>query len=125
MADTGLLERFANPHPGRDYLVEHTSNEFTSVCPKTAQPDFATVVISYLPNKWCVELKSLKLYLTDYRNQGIYYEDVTNVILNDLAKLCEPRWMQIECNWNVRGGISSRTVASVGQRPEEMQKGNR
>jgi 7-cyano-7-deazaguanine reductase len=117
MADTGLLERFANPHPGRDYLVEHTSSEFTSVCPKTGQPDFATVVISYVPNKWCVELKSLKLHLTDYRNQGIYYEDVTNVILDDLVNLCEPRWMQIECNWNVRGGISSRTVAATGKRP--------
>ena len=118
MANTGLLERFVNPHPGRDYLVEHTTGEFTSVCPKTGQPDFATVVISYVPNEWCVELKSLKLYLTDYRNQGIYYEDVTNVMLNDLAKLCEPRWMQVECNWNYRGGISSRTVATMGKRPE-------
>ena len=118
MADTGLLERFTNPHPGRDYLIEHTSVEFTSLCPKTAQPDFATVVISYVPNEWCVELKSLKLYLTDYRNQGIYYEDVTNVILDDLVKLCEPRWMQVQCNWNVRGGISSRTVATIGSRPK-------
>ena len=117
MADTGLLERFANPHLGRDYLVEHTTAEFASVCPKTGQPDFATVVISYVPNEWCVELKSLKLYLTDYRNQGIYYEDVTNVILDDLVNLCEPRWMQIECTWNVRGGISSRTVAVMGKRP--------
>ena len=118
MADAKKLERFANPHAGRDYLIEHTAEEFTSVCPKTGQPDFATVVISYVADKWCVELKSLKLYLTDYRNRGIYYEDVTNVILDDLLELCEPRWMQIECNWNVRGGISSRTMAVTSKRPE-------
>ena len=118
MADANRLERFANPHPGRDYLIEHSSTEFTSVCPKTSQPDFATVVISYVPNEWCVELKSLKLYLTDYRNQGIYYEDVTNVILDDLANMCEPRWMQVECNWSVRGGIRSRTMAAAGKRPQ-------
>ena len=117
MADTSKLERFENPHPGRDYLIEHRAGEFTSVCPNTGQPDFAQVVISYVPDKWCVELKSLKLYLTSYRNQGIYYEDVTNVLLDDLVKLCEPRWMQIECNWSVRGGISSRTVAATGPRP--------
>ena len=118
MADANKLERFANPKPSRDYLIEHSSGEFTSVCPKTSQPDFATIIISYVPDKWCVELKSLKLYLTDYRNQGIYYEDVTNVILDDLVKLCQPRWMQIQCRWNVRGGISSRTVAATGKRPE-------
>ena len=118
MADATKLERFVNPHLQRHYLIEHTTAEFTSLCPKTAQPDFATVVISYVADQWCVELKSLKLYLTDYRNQGIYYEDVTNVILNDLAKLCEPRWMHVECNWSVRGGIRSQTVASTGKRPE-------
>ena len=118
MADENKLERFANPHPARDYLIEHTSGEFTSVCPKTGQPDFATVIISYVPDKWCVELKSLKLYLTDYRHQGIYYEDVTNVILDDLLKLCQPRWMQVECHWNIRGGIRSRTLAATGPRPE-------
>ena len=118
MADAALLEKFSNPHPQRDYLIEHTCPEFTSVCPKTGQPDFATVVLSYVPDQFCVELKSLKLYLTDYRNQGIYYEDVTNVILNDLDKLCQPRWMQLQCHWNVRGGISSRTTASIGQRPQ-------
>ncbi len=118
MANAALLDKFPNPHPQRDYLIEHTCPEFTSVCPKTSQPDFATVVLSYVPDKFCVELKSLKLYLTDFRNQGIYYEDVTNVMLNDLAKLCQPRWMQIQCHWNVRGGISSRTTAAIGQRPE-------
>ena len=120
MADAGKLERFANPHPGRDYLIEHTTEEFTSVCPKTHQPDFATVIISYVADKWCVELKSLKLYLTDYRNQGIYYEDVTNVILDDLVELCRPRWMQVECQWKVRGGIRSRTVAASGTKPKEL-----
>ena len=118
MDNANKLERFSNPHPGRDYLIEHTAQEFTSVCPKTGQPDFATVVISYVADKWCVELKSLKLYLTDYRNRGIYYEDVTNVILDDLLELCEPRWMQVECNWSVRGGIRSRTVAASGPRPK-------
>ena len=118
MADTKKLERFANPHPGRDYLIEHTVEEFTSLCPKTGQPDFATVVISYVADQWCVELKSLKLYLTDYRNEGIYYEDVTNVILDDLAKLTQPRWIQVQCHWKVRGGIRSRTVAATGARPE-------
>lgn len=120
MADANKLERFANPHPEKDYLIEHTTAEFTSVCPKTGQPDFATVVISYVPDEWCVELKSLKLYLTDYRNQGIYYEDVTNILLDDLVGLCQPRWMQIECQWNVRGGIRSRTVAATGKRPQTI-----
>ncbi len=118
MADANKLERFANPQPGRDYLIEHTAEEFTSVCPKTGQPDFATVVISYVADQWCVELKSLKLYLTDYRNEGIYYEDVTNVILDDLLRLCEPRWMQVECQWKARGGIRSRTLAASGPRPK-------
>ncbi len=118
MDDANKLERFENPHPGRDYLIEHTAQEFTSVCPKTGQPDFATVLISYVADQWCVELKSLKLYLTGYRNRGIYYEDVTNVILDDLLGLCEPRWMQVECNWSVRGGIRSRTVAARGPRPK-------
>ena len=118
MADTNKLERFANPHPGRDYPIEHRTQEFTSLCPKTGPPDFATVVISYVADKWCVELKSLKLYLTDYRNEGIFYEDVTNVILDDLAGLTQPRWMQIECHWSVRGGIRSRTVAATGRRPK-------
>ena len=118
MSDRNKLERFSNPHPRRDYLIEHTAEEFTSVCPKTGQPDFATVVLSYVADKWCVELKSLKLYLTDYRNRGIYYEDVTNVILDDLVGLCEPRWMQVECHWSVRGGIRSRTVAASGARPQ-------
>ena len=117
MADVNKLERFENPHPGRDYLIEHTADEFTSVCPKTGQPDFATVLISYVADKWCVELKSLKLYLTDYRNEGIYYEDVTNVILDDLVGLTQPRWMQVECRWKVRGGIRSRTLAASGPRP--------
>jgi len=118
MADRNKLERFDNPHPGRDYLIEHTAEEFTSLCPKTGQPDFATVLISYVADKWCVELKSLKLYLRDYRNEGIYYEDVTNVILDDLVGLCDPRWMQIECRWKVRGGIRSRTLAASGPRPK-------
>ena len=104
---TKLLEVFDNAYPERDYLVIHTAPEFTSVCPKTGQPDFATMVIEYIPDKLCVELKSLKIYLNSYRNDGIYFESVTNKILDDLVSVCKPRYMQITAQFNVRGGISS------------------
>jgi 7-cyano-7-deazaguanine reductase len=112
--DTGmaLLETFTNPHPGRDYVVQHTCPEFTSVCPKTGQPDFGTVRITYVPAGLCVELKSLKLYLQDYRNKGIFYEDVINVILDDLVTAMRPRRLTVEGEFRVRGGISSVVTAS-------------
>ncbi|MCH7773348.1 MAG: NADPH-dependent 7-cyano-7-deazaguanine reductase QueF [Bacteroidetes bacterium] len=102
-----LLETFENEFPNRDYTIIHTAPEFTSLCPKTGQPDFATIDIDYIPDKLCVELKSLKLYLNSYRNDGVFFESVTNKILEDLVKVCSPRYMLVTAEFNVRGGISS------------------
>ncbi len=102
-----LLEVFVNEYPDRDYTIEHVAPEFTSVCPKTGQPDFATIVLEYIPDHYCIELKSYKIYLNSYRNDGIYYESVTNKILDDLVDVCQPRFMKITAEFNVRGGISS------------------
>lgn len=102
-----LIEVFENEHPDRDYTITHTAPEFTSVCPKTGQPDFAIITIEYVPDILCVELKSLKLYLNSYRNDGIYFESVTNKILDDLVEACHPRYMLITADFNIRGGISS------------------
>jgi len=101
-----LLETFANQFPQRDYRIEIECPEFTSVCPRTGQPDFGTLTIAYTPNEKCVELKSLKYYLQSYRNEGIFYEHVTNVILDDLVAVLAPRWMQIEAAFNARGGMT-------------------
>ena len=116
------LESFPNPHPGRDYTIEHTSSEFTSVCPKTGQPDFGTIRITYVPARLCVELKSLKLYLQAFRDQGIFYEDVINVILDDLVRATKPRTMTVEGRFSVRGGISSVVTASHASRPARSRK---
>ena len=102
-----LLETFENEYQDRDYTIEHTAPEFTSVCPVTGQPDFATIILEYIPNKLCIELKSYKIYLTSFRNDGIYYESVTNRILDDLVATCKPRYMKITAEFNTRGGISS------------------
>jgi 7-cyano-7-deazaguanine reductase len=102
-----VIETFSNPHPGREYVIEHTATEFTSVCPKTGHPDFATVVLRYVAEERCIELKSLKLYYQSYRNRGIFYEAVTNRILDDLVAACAPRWMEVETCWTGRGGIRS------------------
>ena len=102
-----LLETFENEFPNRDYTIIHTAPEFTSLCPKTGQPDFATIDIDYIPDKLCVELKSLKLYLNSYRSEGVFFESVTNRILEDLVKVCSPRYMLVTAEFNVRGGISS------------------
>jgi 7-cyano-7-deazaguanine reductase len=107
-----VLETFPNRHPGRDYLIQHTCPEFTSVCPKTGQPDFGTIRISYVPDQLCVELKSLKLYIQGFRSQGIFYEDVVNVILDDLVDAVKPRRMTVEGDFHVRGGISSLVTAT-------------
>jgi 7-cyano-7-deazaguanine reductase len=106
------LETFPNRHPGRDYEIEIHCPEFTSVCPKTGQPDFGTIRIKYVPDAICLELKSLKLYLHDYRNKGIFYEHVTNVILDDLVTALRPRRMTVEGDFNVRGGIGTVVRAS-------------
>lgn len=108
------LATFPNPHPTRDYHVEHQALEFTSLCPMTGQPDFATITIRYVPGPTCIELKSLKLYLQSFRSKGIFYEDVTNVILNDLVTACSPKWMVVESRWSVRGGIQSVITAEHG-----------
>jgi len=100
-----LLETFPNPEPGREYEIHFTCPEFTCVCPRTGQPDFATLRITYVPDKTCVELKSLKLYLWSYRDEGQFHEAVTNRILNDLVAATRPRRMEIEGDFNVRGGI--------------------
>jgi len=117
-----LLETFPNPHPGRDYVIEHIADEFTSLCPVTGQPDFATVTLRYAAADRCVELKSLKLYLQSFRSEGIFYEDVTNVILDDLAAVCAPRWMSIQTKWSVRGGIHSIVTAHHGNVEGRMVK---
>jgi len=107
MSDSSnLLETFANQFPDRDYQIEIVSPEFTSVCPRTGQPDFGTLTISYSPNELCVELKSLKFYLQSFRNEGIFYEHITNVILDDLVGALSPRRMKIEAAFNARGGIT-------------------
>ena len=102
---TKTLETFPNPHPGRDYLIRMKCPEFTCLCPKTGQPDFATISIRYIPDARCVELKALKLYLWSYRNEGAFHEAVTNQILDDLVTACAPRWMEVTGKFYVRGGI--------------------
>jgi 7-cyano-7-deazaguanine reductase len=99
------LETFPNPEPGRDYEIEFSCPEFTCVCPRTGQPDFATIRIRYVPDRECVELKSLKLYLWSYREEGHFHEAVTNRILDDLVATTRPRRMEVEGDFNVRGGI--------------------
>lgn len=106
------LETFVNQFPGRDYTIEIVCPEFTSVCPKTGQPDFGTLTFRYIPEGTCVELKSLKLYLQAFRNEGIFYENVTNRILDDLVAVTKPRRMTLVAQFTPRGGISSRIVVS-------------
>jgi 7-cyano-7-deazaguanine reductase len=106
-AQLALLEVFDNPAPQRDYTIVHTCHEFTSVCPKTGQPDFATITVDYVPDGLCLELKALKFYFQAYRQQGIFYEAVTNRILEDLVEVCRPRRMTVRGDFNVRGGFSS------------------
>lgn len=102
-----VLETFENPSPGRNYTIEINCPEFTSVCPKTGQPDFGTLIFRYIPGDSCIELKSLKLYLQEFRSEGIFYERVTNRIMDDFVAVVQPRWCQLESHWTPRGGISS------------------
>jgi 7-cyano-7-deazaguanine reductase len=111
------IETFPNRHPGREYTITHTCPEFTAVCPKTGQPDFGTIRITYVPDRECVELKSLKLYLQGFRDRGIYYEHVTNVILDDLVAAVRPRRMTVEGDFHVRGGISTVVSATHDKTP--------
>ena len=125
-----LLETFANPYPNRDYVIEMQCPEFTSLCPlggiendaadlkalEGGAPDFATIYINYIPGDVCLELKSLKLYLWSFRNDGIFYERAVNRILDDLAAAAKPRWMEVVGDFNIRGGIKSVIRAHVGAR---------
>jgi 7-cyano-7-deazaguanine reductase len=112
-----MIETFPNPAPQRNYTIQHTCSEFTSVCPKTGQPDFANVILEYIPDGLCIELKSLKLYYYSFRNEGIYYEAVVNRLLDELSQCCKPRWMRVTGEFNVRGGIGSVISAETGAQP--------
>ncbi len=105
------LELFDNPCPQRDYCITIRCPEFTSVCPRTGQPDFGEIIIEYCPDKSCIELKGLKFYMQSYRNEGIFYEALTNDILNDLSGACKPRWMKVTSRFRPRGGITAEVVA--------------
>ncbi len=106
------VETFPNPQPGRDYEIAIRCPEFTSVCPKTGQPDFGEIRITYVPDGRCIELKALKYYLVEFRNRGIFYEAVTNQILDDLVAACSPRRMTVVGDFSVRGGISTVVTAT-------------
>ncbi len=104
------LQTFENEFPGRDYSIEMVCPEFTSVCPKTGQPDFGTLTFVYTPDKLCIELKSLKVYLQQFRNEGIYYENVTNRIVDDLIAVLQPRRLQLIASFSPRGGITTDVI---------------
>jgi len=114
MTEPVEIELFDNPHPERDYNITIRCPEFTSVCPRTGQPDFGEIVIEYCPDKSCIELKSLKFYLQGYRNKGIFYEALTNDILDDLSGVCKPRRMKVTSRFTPRGGITTEVVAEYG-----------
>jgi 7-cyano-7-deazaguanine reductase len=122
MPKPDLLEFFDSPSDD-PFVIEHVSEEFTSVCPKTGHPDFGNVTLRYQPAAVCVELKSLKLYYQSFRNEGIFYEAVTNRIRDDLAGAMSPAWLQIITDWKGRGGIRSRIIASHGKVPQEWARG--
>ena len=109
-----ILEAFDNKHPGNDYMVTLHCPEFTSLCPKTGQPDFATIIINYIPGPRLVESKSLKLYLFSFRNHGDFHEDCVNIIMKDLVKLMEPKYIEVKGNFTPRGGISIIPFANYG-----------
>jgi 7-cyano-7-deazaguanine reductase len=109
------LETFGNPNPARDYTIEIIMPEFTCLCPKTGQPDFATLILEYIPDKQCVELKSLKQYIWSFRSEGAFHEAVTNQILGDLVAATQPRWMRLRAEFNVRGGIYTTVTAEHRQ----------
>lgn len=112
-----ILETFPNPAPHRNYVIAHSCPEFTSVCPKTGLPDFATIELEYIPDATCIELKSLKYYYHSFRDQGIFYEAVTNRLLDELSSVCAPRWMRVTGKFAVRGGISSVILSETGPKP--------
>lgn len=107
-----LLEVFSNTYPDRDYTIEIVNPEFTSVCPKTGLPDFGTITVRYVPDKVCIELKSLKYYFLEFRNAGIFYENITNRILDDLVAVLNPRSLTLTTDWKARGGITETVTVS-------------
>ncbi len=115
------IETFANPHPRRDYLIRHVAPEFTSLCPRTGQPDFGEIEIEYIPDRLCVELKSLKFYLQGYRQRGVFYEDAVNRILDDLVAACRPRRMTVTGRFAPRGGLHS-VVTACYEKPQGRRK---
>jgi|TARA_B100000315_G_C14266882_1_gene446824 7-cyano-7-deazaguanine reductase len=120
MPDAKLLETFESPTE-TPFLIEHVNEEFTSVCPVTGHPDFGEITLRYEPDKMCVELKSLKLYHQSFRNEGIFYEAVTNKMRDDLSVCMKPKWMQIITKWKGRGGIRSTITATYGDVPSCWQ----
>ncbi len=118
-----LLETFENKFPDRDYVIEIVNPEFTSVCPRTGLPDFGTVTIRYVPDKVCVELKSLKYYFLEYRNAGIFYENVTNTILDHLQEVLKPREITVITEWRARGGITEKVTAEYKGKPQRTRTG--
>jgi 7-cyano-7-deazaguanine reductase len=116
------LETFQNPAPARDYEIAFDCPEFTCLCPLTGQPDFAHFKIRYVPDAACVELKSLKLYLWSYRDEGAFHEAVTNRVLDDLVKACRPRRMVVEADWWVRGGISTKVTVTYEKAGQKRRK---
>jgi 7-cyano-7-deazaguanine reductase len=113
--DRALLEVFPNPYPEREYRITHVQPEFTSLCPKTGLPDFATITVEYIPDRLCVELKSLKFYYLSFRNYGAFYEALVNRILDDLVSVCEPKWMRVSGEFTTRGGLHSVVVAEYSK----------
>jgi len=117
------IETFPNPRPGRDYEIAITCPEFTSVCPKTGLPDFGEIRINYVPDQRCVELKALKYYMLDFRSRGIFYEAVTNQILDDLVAVCAPRRMTVVGDFSARGGITTTVTATYEKAEGRREKG--
>ncbi len=115
MSKKPALELFDNPRPERDYVITIRCSEFTSVCPRTGQPDFGEIIIEYCPDKLCIELKSLKFYMQSSRDKGIFYEAATNDILDDLSDACKPRWMKVTSRFTPRGGITTEVTAEYRQ----------
>lgn len=118
-----ILETFANQKPARNYVVVHRSDEFTSLCPKTGQPDFAEVEIRFVPGSLCVETKSLKLYLFAFRNIGSFMETIANRICDDLTIVMNPKWLKVSMVFGSRGGISTQVIAEYGVHPNELRRG--
>ena len=122
MPDAALLDAFDTP-AATPFVIEHVTEEFTSLCPQTGHPDFGRIILRYVPAARCVELKSLKLYYQSYRSEGMFYEAVTNRIRDDLVALMSPRWLQLLTEWRGRGGLHSRIIATHGDVPSEWARG--